>query len=125
VNLLYQFLTANLLATLMATVIGLLIAYIFDLKKRIRALRYCYMDMSDFCISNIKETLEACSESVNQAYQCTPGGDVSRQRTDQFMFTSITDAQKGWEEHLDSHCAKFKAVGLKPINKADYDFLIE
>lgn len=124
-NLLYEFLTANLLATFMATAIGLLIAYILDLKKRIRTLRYCYMDMSDFCIGNIKETIEACSESVNQAYQHTPNGDISRQRTDQFMFTSITDAHKKWEEHLDSHCAKFKAVGLKPINKADYDFLFE
>jgi hypothetical protein len=81
--------------------------------------------MSDFCISNIKETIEACSESVNQAYQYTPNGDVSHQRTDRFMLTSITDAPKEWEEHLDSHCATFKAVGLKPINKGDYDFLFE
>ena len=64
-NLLYEFLTANLLATFMATVIGLLIVYILELLKRIRTLRYCYMDMSDFCISNIKESIEACSESVN------------------------------------------------------------
>ena len=124
-NLLYEFLTANLLATFMATVIGLLIVYILELLKRIRTLRYCYMAMSDFCISNIKESIEACSESVNQAYQHTPNGDISRQRSDRFMFTSITDAHKEWEEHLDSHCAKLTAVGLKPINKADHDFLIK
>ncbi len=124
-NPLYEFLTANMFVMSLATVICLLIAYILVLKKRIRALRYCYMDMSDFCISNIKETIEACSESVNQAYLYTPNGDVSRQRTDQFMLTSITDGPKAWEEHLASHCERFKAVGEKPVNKADHDFLFE
>lgn len=124
-NLLYEFLTANLLATFMATAIGLLIAHIIDLRKRIRALRYSYMQMSDFCIKNIEETIEACGESINQAYQYTPTGDASRKRTDQFIPTSITGANREWEELVDRHCRRFKTVGLKPINKSDYDFFLE
>lgn len=81
--------------------------------------------MSDFCIENMEQAIEACSESVNQAYNYTPGEDTSFEYTDKFVSTSIKQARQRWENISDRHCRHFRSVGLKPINKSDYYYLLE
>ena len=124
-NFFYEYLTINLLATLMVITIIILLIHIVDLRRRIRALRYCYMDMSNFCVENMDQAIEACSESVNQAYKYTPKEDASYEYTDRFVSNAITQARERWDDILDQHFRRFKSVGLKPINKSDYNYLLE
>jgi hypothetical protein len=83
------------------------------------------MDMSNFCVENMDQAIEACSESVNQAYKYTPKEDASYEYTDRFVSNAITQARERWDDILDQHFRRFKSVGLKPINKSDYNYLLE
>ena len=122
---LHVFALDNILTLVLLTIVALLVVHIVDLHKRVRALRYCYMQMSDFCAAKLESNIEDCRQSVNDAYIVTPTVNTSLESANMFVFDSIANSIDEWGKEVDYHAKVFKRVGMGPINKADLDFMLE
>lgn len=101
-----------------------LIYYIHIQNKKIRALRYCLISMSDFSINSIKENLEDTKYAVNAAYITSSGDDTSLERTNKFIYNTSTQSPNEWDRLIEKHRKILINNSMKPLNKSDYDFLI-
>lgn len=97
---------------------------VFIQNKKIRALRYCLISMSDFAIRSIKENLEDTKQAVNAAYITSPGDDTSLERTNMFVYNTTTESPGEWDRLIEKQRKIIIENGMPILNKSDYDFLI-
>jgi len=115
------------MTTLEFFLLALIFAFIYQAyrqNKKIRALRYCLISMSDFSIRSIKENLEDTEQAVNAAYITSPGDDTSLERTNMFIYNTSMESPNEWDRLIEKHRKILIESGMRPLEKSDYDFLI-
>ena len=116
----------NILDWVFAAVVLATLLYVLRLHRRIRALRYCYLEMSDFAADSLAKIREALDEGTDSERFRAMLENEPRPRITRHSIRELVKARtEWWERKVKDDSAIMRRAGLSQIRETERRYYLE